>query len=225
MKESRIRKIDLESILDVAIDPEWERVEDYVSKGITLYKKRSNALFYVYYDLHAFQIESEETLKSVLDNPQILSRYTENESALVNEILFKLNPFGRDFPKHTSQLIETLCTRLAIPFSGVNEDLVKKIDEKLNSSDLESSFIDGMLLHFIALEGEWLRKKHPECVWEVSLSSFDAETWNPILMSNGRQLHLVTYTSKYLLQRYPSPIQSLASFGEIILFGDDSDHE
>lgn len=79
---------------------------------------------------------------------------------------------------------------LKINSKVINEELIEKVDEKLDSLP-NADFQKRHLLALIALLGEVLIKKH-NAEWHMKLAS-DNVTYNPYLNINGKQVQFFTY--------------------------------
>lgn len=113
-----------------------------------------------------------------------------SNSPMVQEILFNQNPYGMEFPTKTHLLIDGLLGSLKINSKVINEELLKQVDEKLDSMS-NVDFQKRHLLGLIALLGEVLIKKH-NAKWLMKLAS-DNVTYNPYLIVNGKKVQFFTY--------------------------------
>jgi len=163
----------------------------YSNTSISEYKEKYNTDVY---ELKNKQILiNQEDVFLLLDDLEDASRLLEDhaESSNDREALYNKNPYGKDFPKHTKDLIKELADTLDIVYVNYDEGLLKQVDSKLYKLPNPALFKKKHLINLIAVVGEVLRKKyHTE--WFMILSD-DRKTWNPYLKSDDRPINFFMY--------------------------------
>lgn len=110
--------------------------------------------------------------------------YTEVTS---REVMFKKNPYGKDFDSQTKQLISTLLTELGIDTNAVlDTQLLQSVEKKIAQLPKPYHFYRSHFIHVTALLGEAILKKQTSWKWQMVLAS-DKQTWNPYLAEKDSQ--------------------------------------
>jgi hypothetical protein len=99
----------------------------------------------------------------------------------VREVMFKKNPYGKNFDSQTKQLITALLTDLKIDTNtSLDQDLLKSVEDKIAQLPKPYHFYRSHFIHITALLGEVILSKHPSWKWDIVLAG-DQQTWNPYL--------------------------------------------
>ena len=115
----------------------------------------------------------------------LLQKYVPTKALLLDK-----NPYGKEFPKNTSNLIRYLLNELKISSSyPLNVDLLKKVDQQLKRRGDSAALKDDYFLHLIALVGEVLIKDK-SARWEMRLSEADNKTWTPYLVYKDEPIEI-----------------------------------
>ncbi|WP_146141526.1 hypothetical protein [Spirosoma oryzae] len=120
-----------------------------------------------------------------------------------------LNPYNREFPFYTTELIQQIAVDFTIPIETLDQsvDSLYLIDYFLiaNVSIIDERFVKEHILKLIACVGEVYRANR-EGNWLMILDE-DQETWEPKLQGKSGQVHssFIGYIYSTLMEDdYPS---------------------
>ncbi len=142
---------------------------------------------------------------SLSDLDSVLANASDFASGQV--ILLNKNPYGKDFPNHTSKLIQELLQNLNIPTNlPINKDILKLVDTEIFKINGYQNFERDHFIHLIAIVGEVLKNDF-NANWEMNLSS-DGKTWNPYLKIKGNDFEFFTYLYEdiFLTEKRKEPV-------------------
>jgi hypothetical protein len=118
-------------------------------------------------------------------------------------ILYDKNPFNRDFPLHTHNLIKSLLDYLDVPeeIRKIDKTLIQFVNDQFVERESFEELRERFLLNIIALVGEiFIIERNAK--WEMTLSD-DGVTWSPQLNYKGHEIALSVYVFEALFD-HPS---------------------
>jgi hypothetical protein len=166
-----------------------ENIKKNVSTGqiLTNYKGVGHLTIYVNsagvlasFDGSDLLFESVEVLDKAIKD----GFYTE---VISREVMFKKNPYGKNFYSQTKQLISALLAELEIDVNtALNPQLLKLIENKIAQLPKPYHFYRSHFINITALLGEVIIKKQTSWEWSMVMSN-DKQTWNPYLRGKNSE--------------------------------------
>jgi hypothetical protein len=205
-----IAYVEDDEFIKIVEGKDYKFLSEYIGKyGMLVHKKVDEDIYMVYYNSMTFRITGKNSLKLFRLHPDKVIKQlgiTPPDMA-PREALYKKNPYNKDFPEHTDELIKELLNKLQINnTTDLNESLFELIDQRLGKMGKPKKFLDQNFLNIIALFGEALKRRYPDYKWEMELSDLDGETWSPSLKSSYFEISLLHYISKAVLYYGDRPL-------------------
>jgi|GEM_PF-6513566 len=170
-----------------------------------IFGMNQNIPFYYYDNEKEIKIYKCDTSKTVVekdgsilifdnigDFEEVQSDLSKGEQIL-EELLYKKNPYGKIFPMKTSFLIEVLLLDLGL--SDIDEHNLYQIDTLIrNKGSFSKKYMIKYCLNIIALVGEFVIKTNTKKIsWKMVLSEKDKVTWSPYLFCDNKQIPIFIY--------------------------------
>jgi hypothetical protein len=181
----------------------YQWLKEYLDKGLIVHKSPAEPRYYVMVAGDAFSIDDEESFRMFIQDPRkFRADHIKERVVATVEILYGMNRYENGFPGATDVLIRELADSMGVKEvepGNLSRDVLKKMDKKVITMTKDSR--NRLLLHFIALIGESVKRQYPgRCWWQMELSD-DRITWNPILEYEGQWVDVVASSYKNLIER------------------------